>query len=68
MQSEFNLTYLIIFSLISFFSTSLIVKYSNFYFLANLLDKDFSKPQAFHKEPVARIGGVAIFFFKITFR
>ena len=62
MQLQFNLTYFFIFSLISFFSTFLIVKYSNFYFLANLLDKDFSKPQAFHKEPVARIGGVAIFF------
>ena len=38
-----------------------------------LLDQDFSKPQAFHDEPVARGGGLAsiisliIFFFYIIF-
>jgi UDP-GlcNAc:undecaprenyl-phosphate GlcNAc-1-phosphate transferase len=59
---EFNLKFFIIFSLISGFFTFLIVKYSKFFFSGSLLDKDFSKPQAFHKKPVARIGGVSILF------
>jgi len=62
MLSEFNLNFFIIFSLISFFFTFLIKKYSNFFFSGTLLDKDFLKPQAFHKEPVARAGGLAILF------
>ena len=59
---EFNLKFFIIFSLISFLSTYLIAKYSKLFFLGSLLDKDFSKPQAFHEQPIARIGGVAILF------
>tara|TARA_B110000285_G_C15100670_1_gene604828 strand:- start:6 stop:1064 length:1059 start_codon:yes stop_codon:yes gene_type:complete len=62
MLSEFNLNFFIIFSLISFFSTFLINKYSKFFLSGALLDKDFLKPQAFHKEPVARVGGLAILF------
>jgi UDP-GlcNAc:undecaprenyl-phosphate GlcNAc-1-phosphate transferase len=61
MQLEFNSTYFIIFSLISFFSTYLITKNSNFFFSGSLVDKDFLKPQAFHKEAIARIGGFIIF-------
>ena len=67
MQSEFNLTYLIIFSLISFFITFLTVKYSKFFFSRSLLDEDFLKPQAFHKESTARIGGSVILFLFILF-
>jgi UDP-GlcNAc:undecaprenyl-phosphate GlcNAc-1-phosphate transferase len=59
---ELNLKYFIIFFSISFFSTYLIARYSNFFFSGSLLDKDFLKPQAFHKEAVARIGGLAILF------
>jgi UDP-GlcNAc:undecaprenyl-phosphate/decaprenyl-phosphate GlcNAc-1-phosphate transferase len=59
---EFNLNFFVSFFLISFFLTYLIAKYSNILFLGSLLDKDFTKPQAFHKEPVARIGGFAILF------
>jgi len=59
---EFNIIFFIFFSLISFFSTYLIVKYSKFFFSDSLLDKDFSKPQAFHKKPIARIGGLVIIF------
>ena len=59
---ELSLKFYFIFFLISFFSTYLIVKYSNFFFSNSLLDKDFLKPQAFHKEAVARIGGFIILF------
>ena len=67
MQLEFNLTYFTIFSLTSFFSTFLIAKYAKFFFSGILLDKDFLKPQAFHKKPTARIGGLVILFLFILF-
>jgi len=67
MELKFNLNFFIIFSLISFFTTFLISKYSKFLFVESLLDKDFSKPQAFHKKPIARIGGFAILFLFILF-
>ena len=60
MLSETNINFLIIFSLISFFLTYLVQKYSKLFFSGSLLDKDFLKPQAFHKKPIARIGGLAI--------
>ena len=59
---ELGLKFFFIFFLISFFLTYLIVKYSNFFFSGSLLDKDFLKPQAFHKEAVPRIGGLIILF------
>jgi len=62
MQFQFNLNFFIIFSLISFSITFFISKYSQIFFLGSLLDNDFSKPQAFHKTPVARVGGIAILF------
>ena len=61
MQLEFNVTYLIIFSVISFSTNFFIAKYLKKLFSNSLLDNDFSKPQAFHKKPVARAGGIAIF-------
>ena len=64
---EINLKFFIIFSLISFFSIYLIAKYSKFFFSGSLLDKDFLKPQAFHKEPIARIGGLATLFLFLLF-
>tara|TARA_B100001093_G_scaffold266009_1_gene254427 strand:- start:146 stop:1048 length:903 start_codon:yes stop_codon:yes gene_type:complete len=64
---EINLKFFIIFSLISFFSIYLITKYSKFFFSGSLLDKDFLKPQAFHKEPIARIGGLATLFLFLLF-
>ena len=67
MQLEFNLTYFTIFSLTSFFSTFLIAKYAKLFFSGILLDKDFLKPQAFHKKPTARIGGLVILFLFILF-
>ncbi|MDC0427027.1 hypothetical protein OAM08_03465 [Pelagibacteraceae bacterium] len=59
---DFNLNFFIIFSLVSFFFTYLIVKYSKLFFSGALLDQDFLKPQAFHKKPIARIGGLIILF------
>ena len=64
---EFNLNFFIIFSLVSFFFTFLISKYSKFFFSGKLLDNDFLKPQAFHNKAVARIGGVIILFLFILF-
>jgi UDP-GlcNAc:undecaprenyl-phosphate GlcNAc-1-phosphate transferase len=59
---EFNLNFFIIFFLTSVFITFLIAKYSKLFFSGSLVDKDFLKPQAFHKKPVARVGGIAILF------
>jgi len=67
MQLEFNLTYFTIFALISFFTTFLIAKYAKLFFSGTLLDKDFLKPQAFHKKPTARIGGLVVLFLFILF-
>ena len=62
MFSEFNLNFIIVFSFISFFSTFLIAKYSQNFFSGSLLDKDFSKPQAFHKKATVRAGGIVTLF------
>jgi UDP-GlcNAc:undecaprenyl-phosphate GlcNAc-1-phosphate transferase len=62
MLSEFNLNFYIIFFLISFFSTFLIAKYSKHFFSGSLQDKDFLKPQAFHKKSISRAGGITIMF------
>jgi len=67
MQLEFNSIHLVIFSLVSFIITFLVAKYSKSLFLGSLLDKDFLKPQAFHENPIARIGGLAIIFLFILF-
>jgi UDP-GlcNAc:undecaprenyl-phosphate GlcNAc-1-phosphate transferase len=67
MQLEFNTIYFIIFSLISLIATFLIAKYSNFFFSGSLSDEDFLKPQAFHNEPTARIGGFIILLLFILF-
>jgi len=67
MQLEFNLTYFIIFSLTSLLATFLLAKYSKYFFSGYLVDKDFLKPQAFHKEPTARIGGLVILFLFLLF-
>ena len=60
MQLEINSIYYIFFSLISFIIAFSISKYSKTFFSGSLLDKDFLKPQAFHREPIARSGGIVI--------
>ncbi len=52
-------SFLSIFALISFFIFLLVSKYSDRVRGGALLDKDFSKPQAFHDIPVTRSGGIA---------
>ncbi len=54
-----SLGLLSIFSLISFFVVLITKKFSTKIGNGVLLDQDFDKPQAFHKEAVARIGGLA---------
>ena len=53
-------SFLSIFALISFFIFLLISKYSHRIRGGALLDKDFSKPQAFHDIPITRSGGLAV--------
>ena len=65
-------SFLSIFALISFFIFLLVSKYSYKIKEGALLDKDFSKPQAFHDFPVTRSGGIATilslsFFFIIYY-
>ena len=57
-----ELNFLSIFALLTFFIFLIVKNFS--YKLKNgiLLDKDFSKPQAFHKEPISRCGGLAVLF------
>ena len=60
------LSFLSVFSLITFFIVLITQKIFN---NENgiLLDQDFNKPQAFHKVPVARSGGVAAIISLTTF-
>ena len=53
-------SFLSLFALISFFVFLLVSKYSHRIKGGTLLDKDFSKPQAFHETPVTRSGGIGI--------
>ena len=55
-------SFLSIFALISFFIFLIVSKFSYKIREGALLDKDFSKPQAFHETPVTRSGGVAVIF------
>ena len=52
-------SFLSIFALVSFFIFLLVSKYSHKLKSGALLDKDFSKPQAFHDTSVSRGGGLA---------
>jgi UDP-N-acetylmuramyl pentapeptide phosphotransferase/UDP-N-acetylglucosamine-1-phosphate transferase len=52
-------SFLSIFTLITFFLFLTITKYSYKIKNGTLLDKDFSKPQAFHQHAVSRSGGIA---------
>ena len=53
-------SFLSIFALISFFIFLLTSKFSHRIKGGALLDKDFSKPQAFHDIPITRSGGIAV--------
>ena len=65
---EFNnilLSFLSLFSLLSFFIFIFIHKISKR--TQSLLDQDFTKPQAFHKEAIPRSGGIAAILSMTTF-
>ena len=69
MQEEQTIqSFLTLFSILSFFVTLFIYKISDKIGNGILLDQDFIKPQAFHKSPIARSGGlVAIILLSIFF-
>ena len=48
-----------IFTLITFFIFLIVSKYSYKFKSGIILDKDFSKPQAFHQSAISRCGGIA---------
>ena len=60
-------SFLSIFSLISFFVFLIVSKYSLKIRKGALLDSDFVKPQAFHKYPVTRSGGIGSLICLILF-
>ena len=62
-----SLGLLSIFSLISFFVILITNNFSSRIGNGVLLDQDFDKPQAFHKQAVARIGGLASIISLIIF-
>ena len=62
-----SLGLLSIFSLISFFVVLITNNFSSRIGNGVLLDQDFDKPQAFHKEAVARIGGLVSIISLIIF-
>jgi len=58
-NDQIELSFLSIFTLITFFIFLIISKYSYKIKKGILLDQDFQKPQAFHKVAIARAGGLA---------
>jgi len=62
-----SLSFLSVISLLSFFVFLATSKFSNKIKSGILLDSDFEKPQAFHKEVVARSGGLAAIISLIIF-
>ncbi len=58
-NESIELSFLSIFTLITFLIFFTISKYSYVFKRGILLDQDFSKPQAFHQSAISRSGGVA---------
>ncbi len=58
-NESIELSFLSIFTLITFFIFLIISKYSYKFKSGILLDEDFSKPQAFHHSAISRSGGIA---------
>ena len=60
MQTDsIELSFLSLFTFITFFIFLIVSKYSDKLDDGILLDKDFFKPQAFHNEAISRSGGLA---------
>ena len=66
---SFNLSneFFFLFFLFSIIFSYSIVRISKKIFKGQLLDKDFSKPQAFHHQATARVGGLVFFFLFLIF-
>ena len=58
-NESIELSFLSIFTLITFFIFLIVSKYSYKFKSGILLDEDFSKPQAFHHSAISRGGGIA---------
>ena len=58
-NESIELSFLSIFTLITFFIFLIVSKYSYKFKSGILLDEDFSKPQAFHHSAISRSGGIA---------
>ena len=58
-NESIELSFLSIFTLITFFIFLFVSKYSYKFKSGILLDEDFSKPQAFHHSAISRSGGIA---------
>lgn len=58
-----NIFYFILF----IFFKILLIKYYKSFFLRRAIDLDYNKPQAFHKYPALRLGGISILFFLILY-
>ena len=58
-NESIELSFLSIFTLITFFIFLIVSKYSYKFKNGILLDEDFSKPQAFHHSAISRSGGIA---------
>ena len=59
MSNSLSLSFLSLFSFVSFFVFLITLHFSKKTNLISLLDEDFLKPQAFHKEAIPRCGGLA---------
>ena len=66
-QNSFYTSIISLFSLVALLVTILTAKYSDKISNGIFLDRDFLKPQAFHEKPVARAGGISIFFILLIF-
>ena len=51
----------IFFYLLIFLINYILIKKNNFFFTKRIFDKNFLKPQSFHKIPTIRIGGIIIY-------
>ena len=58
-NEQIELSFLSIFTLLTFFIFLFVSKYSFKFQKGILLDQDFSKPQAFHQSAISRSGGIA---------
>ena len=66
-DNSLEISFLSLFTLITFFIFLIIQKFSNKIFNGRLLDNNFNKPQAFHNEEISRCGGLASIISLIIF-